>query len=738
MSASFLATTVPLCKVKLRLFYNSLRARLTGKKAVLIFFAALMMIFAISSAVSEMVLQIGLLGLPVWLPEWLIGFIAFYAIFVVLISDLLSGHTINAGQMSSDFDYLTTLPVPPASLLCVKIFERCASDYIGALVLLPGFIATTCREGFSVGAIFISLILFLQISLLLGTIINLVMLSLRRYLPMTSINNFFSIFGYFSGFAIFVPYALVDQSPLMAVQFLMSSYASLENSLFVVLQPVRWLGATLLHVGSVREFWMFSGLWFAAMVFFTFLLHRALNAGALSIRKTKTRQNQPRQHSRFSGLAQKDYLLMQSDYNIKVNALLMPITLILVNIFFVGKLLDFKTLAALLNLIFAGIVYFCMFGPTNAIGSEGRTISLLESLPLHPGEILRRKFVFWVTTATIIFLPLTVVAAWYLNFAALEIAKAAVLTMLFTAACVWAALQLSAIFPVFDSKMLQQSSTLSAKAAALGVMLLLVPIKALNLLNFYNALLFAVIVVLLNMKARTLMFYRLETSQHDNSQQRWINFMLLVFAFLGGEVVMKQFFLAVIPGEDTGLWTWVLPALVMTPLAMLTVGFKKQEGAALPLANNAVAAAAGWLPRAVAIVVFSALSTGGTWLYLYHNIATKELLTRELIYFAHMIGDIGLSYDMSVVLISALPVLAAAFFSFLTFRQVQSDLLTGRRTQAFIALAVLTAISPSPTMLPAALFSLLGFLYWRFFSSPACTALIAALSMGLSIALLLN
>jgi hypothetical protein len=41
-------------------------------------------------------------------------------------------------------------------------------------------------------------------------------------------------------------------------------------------------------------------------------------------------------------------------------------------------------------------------------------------------------------------------------------------------------------------------------------------------------------------------------------------------------------------------------------------------------------------------------------------------------------------------------------------------------------------------MLPAALFSVLGFLYCRFFSSPAGAALIAALSTALPIALLLN
>ena len=733
MSATFLATTVPLCKVKLRLFYNSLRARLTGKKGILIFFAVLLMIFSIAAAVSEIVGKIGILGLPGWLPEWLIGFIAIYAIFVVFVSDLLSGHTLNAGQMSSDFDYLSTLPIPPASLLCVKIFERCASDYIGAMILVPGFIAATCRDGWRTGAVVISLLLFVQISILVGTVINLVMLGLRRYLPLSSINNFFSFFGYLAGFAIFVPYALVDQAPYAAIDFLVSSYQRYHDSLFLALQPIRWLGATLLKGELIPEFWQLSGLWLAFMLVFTLLLHRLLDSGALAIRQTKTNRKKIRQKSRFSGLVQKDYLLLQSDYNIRVNALLMPVTLIAVNIVFVGQLLEFKTLTALLNLIYAGIIYFCMFGPTNAIGSEGRTISLLESLPLHPGEILWRKFTFWLVPATLIFLPLTLVATWYLNFAALAIVKAGVLVMAFTAACIWAALQLSAIFPIFDSKLLQQSSSLSAKVAALGVMLLLVPLKEFNLLNLYNFLIFVVIVVLLNMKAQALMFYRLEVSQHENQQQRWVNFMLLVFAFLGVEVVMKQLFLAAIPGENTGLWSWVVPALVMTPLAMLTAIFRKQEKG-----ESSWQKSEGRLLTTGAVILFSALSTGFTWLYLARNIPVKALLTRELVYYARMTGVLGLSYDASVVLISVLPVLAAAFFTVLAFRQLQGDVRAGRRLQALIVLAALLAISPAPTMLPAAVLTFFVALYSRFFSSPAGAAFIAALSIALPIALLLN
>jgi hypothetical protein len=337
----------------------------------MVFCAAIFLMFIVGTAVSDLFSMVDqAIGTPRTLMiEWVIGFIILYGIMIVFVSDLLTGHTINAGQMSSDFDYLTTLPVSPASLFCVKTFERVASDYIGVMFLLTGFLTATCRNGISLTGITLSLLLFVQISVLIGTFINLTMLFLRHYLPVSSINNFFSIFGYLAGFAIFIPYMLIDQAGGPVGNYL-ANFIIENQELIFALKPLRWLGAILYKAGFVTEFWQFSGLWLAAMLFFGLLLYRSLDAGALAIRKTRSNK-QPRKTSRFSGLAQKDYLLLQSDYNIRVNALLTPVSLILLNVLITREAFELMSFNAGLNMIYAGIIYFCMFGATTLSAAKG-------------------------------------------------------------------------------------------------------------------------------------------------------------------------------------------------------------------------------------------------------------------------------------------------------------------------------------------------------------------------------
>ncbi len=733
MSNSFIGTAVPLCKVKLRIFANTLKAKVTGKRAVLIFCAAVFLILTIGTAVSDLFkMAEGVAATQTLLLEWIIGFIVVYAIMIVFVSDLLTGHTINAGQMSSDFDYLTTLPVPPASLFCVKTFERFAIDYIGAMILLTGFLTATCRNGITLTGITLSLILFAQISTLIGTIINLIMLALRRYLPVTSINNFFSFFGYLAGFAIFIPYLLIDQSSGPIGYYLADFIRQYQDVVFA-LKPVRWLGATLYRGGFVTEFWQFSGLWLAAMLFCGMLLYRALDAGALAIRKTRSNHRRQRQESLFTGLIQKDYLLLQSDYNIRINALLMPVTLIIVNVLITREAFELMSVNAGLNMIYAGIIYFCMFGPTNAIGSEGRTIALLETLPLHPQQILKRKFAFWLTVSSLVFLPLAAGTAWFMEFDLVTALRVVLMTFLLTCASVWAALQFSAIFPAFDSKMLQQSSSIWAKAGGFFLLLMLVPIKEFSLLNFYSLLIFVLIVLFLNMKARLLLFYRLETSQHEGPRQEWFNFMLLGLAFLGAEATIKQLFLAVVPGVDTGFWSWVLPLLFVTPLLLLTaiLGRSREK------ASERLQTRPFWQAATVGVIC-SAVGAWGTWTFISRTPEFRLLLHREFVYYAGLFENTGLSFDVSAFAVGAILVLFAGLATLLTARTAGRCEKAGQPLQALAVFALLAALAPSQLLLPSVIVTILAAFWCRFFTAPVGAALIAAASAAIPAILLLN
>ncbi|KAF1079363.1 MAG: hypothetical protein GQF41_4367 [Candidatus Rifleibacterium amylolyticum] len=734
MNDSFIATAVPLCKVKLRLFINTLKVKATGKKAAMFFCAAVILMFIIGTAVSDLfsMVDAAASGPRAVLIEWIIGFIILYGIMIVFVSDLLTGHTINAGQMSSDFDYLTTLPVSPASLFCVKTFERVASDYIGVMFLLTGFLTATCRNGISLTAITLSLLLFAQISILIGTVINLTMLFLRRYLPVSSINNFFSIFGYLAGFAIFIPYMLIDQADGPVGHYL-TSFIIENQELIFALKPLRWLGAILYKAGFVTEFWQFSGLWLAAMLFFGLLLYRSLDAGALAIRKTRTNK-QPRKTGYFSGLAQKDYLLLQSDYNIRVNALLTPVSLILINVLITREAFELMSFNSGLNMIYAGIIYFCMFGATNAIGSEGRTIALLETLPLHPQEILKRKFTFWLAVSSVIFLPLAAGTSWYMEFELTTALRVVLMTFLFTCASVWAALQFSAIFPKFDSKMLQQSSSIWAKAGGFLLLLMLIPIKELSLLNFYSLLIFVLIVVFLNMKARVLLFYRTEESQHEGPRQEWFNFMLLMLAFIGSEVTVRQLFMAIAPTVNTGFWSWVLPLLFFLPVMLVTTISGRQSR---EISKDAAQLSPVWQSAAV-ILLSSLLLALLNWSFITRTPEFRLLLHREFVYFAELIEKTGLSFDISAFMIGAILTLFAGLTTLLATRTAGRLNDDDHHLRTISVFAILPAIAPSQLMIPATAATIVAAICYRLFKCPVSAALTIAISVAIPAILLLN
>lgn len=734
MNGSFIATAVPLCKVKLRILLNTLKAKLTGKRLVLVVAAVIFLVLMVGTAISDFLnMAAGIAAEKALLIEWIVGFIAFFGIMVVFVSDLLTGHTINAGQMSSDFDYLTTLPVPPASLFCVKTCERFASDYIGAMILLPGFLTATCRNGITLTAVVISLLLFAQISILTGTIINLIMLTLRRYLPITSINNFFSIFGFLASFAIVIPVMLIDHSSGPIGYYLADFVMQFQDVIFA-LKPVRWLGATLFRGGFIIEFWQFSGLWLAAMLFFGLMLYRALDAGALAHRITRSNNRQQRRKSRFSGLLQKDYLLLQSDYNIRINALLMPISLVLVNVLITREAFELISANAGLNMIYAGIIYFCMFGPTNAIGSEGRAIALLETLPLHPQQILKRKFTFWLAVSSLVFLPITAGTAWYMKFEAGTALRVVLMTFLFTCTSVWASLQFSAIFPVFDSKMLQQSSSFWAKAGGFFLLLMLIPIKELSLLNFYSLLIFILIVTFLNMKARILLFYRTETSQHEGPRQEWFYFMLQALSFIGIEATIKQLFMAVAPEVDTGFWAWVLPLLFILPIMLLTAISGRQRG---EKASVAAPPRPVW-QTAAATTLFSAAGAWIAWAVITRTPEFRLLLHREFVYFAELIEKTGLSFDAAAFIVGAILTLFAGTATLLAARTAGRCRENGQHLQAIAIFSVLPALAPSRLILPAVFVSAAAAIMGRMDESRIKAAFIAAASVAIPAIMLLN
>ena len=102
--------TKALCQIRLRLLVNSILSKTGISKIIGMSLAAFVMIIGTASGASDLLGEVFKLPFSDYIARWAIGFLVLYGIFVVFTGDLVSGHTLNTGQMSSDFHYLTTLP----------------------------------------------------------------------------------------------------------------------------------------------------------------------------------------------------------------------------------------------------------------------------------------------------------------------------------------------------------------------------------------------------------------------------------------------------------------------------------------------------------------------------------------------------------------------------------------------------------------------------------------------------
>jgi hypothetical protein len=557
---NFFSSLAVLFRLKIRLLINSF----INWKSVGRVFAALLTLaittYTISAGASDLVFAMQTLPFGDFLLEWVLALISLYLILIVFTGDLLTGHSLNTGQMSSDFAYLVSLPIPPSSLIAIKLFERLLTDYIGLLIMFSGILGIVLRDGFSFTGLLAAIAIYLQISLLIGLAINILTIAMNRFFRKASINNFFSLLGYFSAFLTLFPYLLLSNFPAQSLSWLIEYSDSFTSPLFKALEPMRWLAVSLMNAGNCSEYAWWSAFWVALVVVGCVIFYFLIKLNWLTCSHSAVKRKSTGKHRILRGFLQKELLLLRSDFNVLINAIFMPITIIVLEVYFFRKALGLTGSTQILNMIYAAIIYFCMFGPINAIGAEGKSIAIIESLPIAPGEFLLRKFTFWLIIAEAIFLPASMAGFRYLNFA-MPICIYFYI-FFFTAACVWISVAISAIFVNFSGKILQQRSTLTGKIAALALMLLAAPIKELDSLSSFNLLIFFLTAILIRQIAIFYLRFRLDQENSPNSPDKITPYVLLILVFVGAEVAVKQFFRAVIPGQDTGLWAWVIAGIV--------------------------------------------------------------------------------------------------------------------------------------------------------------------------------
>ena len=622
-----------LCVVKLRLLFNTIFSKSGIGKTIGIGISTLIMILATASGASDLLNEIYQLPFANLIAEWGIGFLVLYGIFVVFTGDLVSGHTLNTGQMSSDFHYLTTLPIPPTILIFTKQFERLITDYFGILFLLPGLIGISCYRAYTFKAFLAAILLYLEISFIIGLFINLLNICLTRFFKPSTINNFYSIFGYVSAILTLIPFLMLSNFNPSQVPWVLEKIAYLQDNYEWLMLPIKWAAAPLLYsTPFCVEFLKITILWLILSGVLMFLFHLAVkNNWFAYVHSNKSSAKSVKSHKLLKGLIWKEWLMMRSDLNLLVNAILMPISIIAVEIYFLKQVFSFTSMYSVMNFIFGSIIYFSLFGPINIIGYEGKTIALLESMPITPAQLIKKKYFFWVCVALIIFIPSTIVTFRVLNFDWEVTLEATAMTALFTIASVFATVCFAGIFARYDTVVLQQHSTFLGKMTAMAVMSILLPIKNYSWLNFYTLLIFLLITSLCYIKAQACIAFRQDKESLLSENNMMINCFLLLLSFVAIENNFQQFFYSIIPQINTGIWSWCL-SLAITYFFMF-IARKKSTPFFPKITNKATL-------RTIYITIISVITTIGYFTFFPNILKSVKADFAQIIEFFSIISII--------------------------------------------------------------------------------------------------
>ncbi len=313
-----------------------------------------------------------------------------------------------------------------------------------------------------------------------------------------------------------------------------------------------------------------------------------------------------------------------------------------------------------MNFIFGSVIYFSLFGPMNIIGYEGKSISILESMPISPSKLIKQKYYFWVVVALTIFIPSTIITFKFLNFDWLITLKATFMTFLFTSASVWVTVCLSAIFARYDTVVLQQHSTFFGKMATMSLISIILPVKNISWLNFYSVLIFILLTYLCYLKAQYCLAYRQDKEGLSSENYLTINCFILLMCFVAIENNIRQFFISLVPDSNTGIWSWCLSLFAIYFFMIIA---KKKETPLVPKLTGKS------FLKIISISVISIILTYG---YFVFDSNSLVILKSDI---AHIIGTFSLINIIK-------PICSVIFFllfsSFLTavIRRIEENFFT--------------------------------------------------------------
>ncbi|HOY65536.1 MAG TPA: type II CAAX endopeptidase family protein [Candidatus Ozemobacteraceae bacterium] len=592
---------------KTRLLWNTLRAKQGFWHLLLIgLFGLCWCVFAAREAAGA-TKALGLLFLAEPARQLLAMALA-YAVLIVFTSDILMGHTLNAGQMSTDTAFLSTLPVTPGTLLVLKLYERLVTDWMGFIFLFSGFLGLAWPGSPTLAWIALSCLLYLETSLATGLAITLAGTLLQRLARPSTIENLFSLLGYVCAFIGLAPVLLVSSAPMDAALALLDWTGRFGAWPATLLTPARWLADTLLDGFSSPSFVRLQVFWAATMAAGSACFHLMARLNWPGWVHAGRRLNAGSGRRLLTGLLRKEALLLRSDWNILTNSLLMPISIIIMQLWALRGVVALGSETAGMNIMAAALMYFSMFGPLNSMGSEGRAISLLETLPVSPGRIIGLKTLFWSVIAACCFVPAAIGTGLYLGFPTAAILRTVAWTVAMIPALVWVAVSMSALYARYEGKVLQQRSHLTAKLLTPLVMALIVPVKDASTSSLIHLGLYLALAVILHDKAVTAISRRLDPDGLRQPRFDPSDAFLILIVLMGIQRLTATIAALAVPPALLGLWPWLLASLVS--VVLLSAICWSYARARFP----SPAAALGWkqpAPLSLFVSIAAALALGG-------------------------------------------------------------------------------------------------------------------------------
>lgn len=552
-----------LISMKTRLIWNTLRARQGfWSLLVILLFALVWCMFAAREAASA-TRFLSTLFLVEPVRQLLAAAIA-YAFLIVFTSDILMGHTLNAGQMSTDAPFLSTLPASPGSLLAVKLYERLITDWVGFIFLFSGFLGLAWPGHLTPGWLILCILLYIELETLAGLAITLIGAAMQRFFRPAAISNMFSLLGYACAFAGLVPLLIISSAPLESATALLTSMNSYGGIVGPVIAPFRWLTDSLLDGFSSPSFASLQLLWAGALAAGAGLFRLMLRLDWLTWVHPGRRREMSNSRHLLSGLLRKETVLLRSDWNILTNSLLLPISIIVMQLWVFRNILATNPEAHGMNILAAALMYFSMFGPLNSIGSEGKAVSLLETLPVSPGRIIGLKTLFWSFLAAACFIPSAIAIGIYLAIPSLSILRITLWTLLIIPPLIWVTISMSAIHARYEGKILQQRSHLAAKLLTPLLLGLLVAAKDLSPDSLINLAVFLMLAWSLHARAVDAMARRLDPEGLLQPRFRIADAVLFVSILFGIRRFIVTIAAIAVPPEAHGLWPWLFSLLIGT------------------------------------------------------------------------------------------------------------------------------------------------------------------------------